>query len=636
MSEPRKLNTDGAEARRSVLDHEQYEEARRRAQAASAMQGGRRSRRIQTPGTRPPHPAEQPATEQPPVVEQPAAPAPEPVRQEAPAQQQELTRAQQQAIALQQAAAQRRAAASQPRTINRTGRTGSFPAVRQLDLTQSQGRKPAYDMSKDTDYVAMEQRRAQKAAAQAAAVQAAVAAQTEELPAQKAAAPAQQPQQRTVRQAPRQSAPPKAKPAPKQQPAKKAEPKPDSAPRGRKGKGESAARKKKKGGWWKILLITLLVLGLIFGGTLFFIKQAIAPEAGGISLSQLINTPKELQDKEFNFVMVGIDRSTSGDTSAGAANETGANDGLTDMILYVHFNNETGEMKMLQIPRDLMVTNNRAFSNNYRINAIATTQAVEANTMNMPALCEHISAMYDLPVDGYVTIRLEMLVELVDLFGGIELYVPQDMDYEGSHLSQGYQTLDGAACEFLLRTRKIYADSDIGRLNMQRQFYSALFRRLKSIGNVFDVAKLAPAVLNYMETDISISKLVSFAVSLLKIDSNKIMICQMPVKMGPTYNGESLVYAARQEAADLLNTYFRENTGPVDASALQLCDDPAVLGFDPTALASTDPNVQYMGALNDQAAQAQQEQNLDNSHQVEYVDPVAESTDTGGEEQPAA
>ena len=43
---------------------------------------------------------------------------------------------------------------------------------------------------------------------------------------------------------------------------------------------------------------------------------------------------------------------------------------------------------------------------------------------------------------------------------------------------------------------------------MQRQFYAALFRKLKSIGNIWDVAKLTPAVLNYMETNLSASDLI--------------------------------------------------------------------------------------------------------------------------------
>ena len=128
---------------------------------------------------------------------------------------------------------------------------------------------------------------------------------------------------------------------------------------------------------------------------------------------------------------------------------------------------------------------------------------------------------YQIHIDGFITIRLEMLTELVDLFGGVEIYVPREMDYQGSHLNQGYQTLKGDACEFLLRARHIYPDGDIGRLNMQRQFYAALFRKLKSIGNIWDVAKLTPAVLNYMETNLSASELVSFAISMLKIDSTR-------------------------------------------------------------------------------------------------------------------
>ena len=94
------------------------------------------------------------------------------------------------------------------------------------------------------------------------------------------------------------------------------------------------------------------------------------------------------------------------------------------------------------------------------------------------------------------------------------------------------------------------------------------------------------------------------------------MICQLPVKMGQQYNGESVVYPARQEDAELLNTYFRENTGPVDASELNLCDSPSVLGFDISGLTATDPNIQQMGSLMSEADEKQQTDNLDGSSQV--------------------
>ena len=644
MSEPRKLYTGSASG---GLDQEQYEAARRRAQQLAEQNARRRTVQQPMRTAQGRHisqrPAAQPAPEpvQQPVQEPVQQPAPQP---EAP---RELTYAQRQAMAY-RAAAERKYGDTLQFQVQRPRRTVNRPAdaeqqarqaanrlyeqpadrkpaaaprtqVRQMDLNGVQGSKPMYNYDAAAGGIQMEEAAAQPR--RAPHTEAPQAARKPKTAAGGSGGGHKPPRSHDAAEAPRKG-------------------KTGGKKSGKKGGDGKGGKKKKRIRWWQILLITLLVIALIFGGAFALIMGAITPEGGNIKLNQLINTPKEFQGKELNFLMVGIDRSSQ--KEGDDLNDAGVDDGNTDMILYVHFNNETGEMKMLQIPRDTMVTTDRSVSGNYRINNIAKTQAADSNSMNMAALCEQISNMYQLPIDGYMTIRLEMLVQLVDTFGGIELYVPQEMDYKGSHLDQGYQTLNGDACEFLLRTRHVYNNGDIGRLNMQRQFYSALFRRLKSIGNIWDVAKLTPAVLNYMETSLSASKLVSFAVSMLKIDSSKIMICQMPIKMAGKYNGQAVVYPARQEDADILNQYFRENTGFVDASELQLCDDASVLGFDLSGYTATDANVQYMGQLNQEAADAQQNQNLDGSHTVEYVD--SESTDTAdsssdsteAESQPAA
>ena len=641
MSEPRKLYTGSATGGQ---DQQQYEAARRRAQQLAEQNARRRTVQQPMRTAQGRHISQRPAV--------PPQPAPEPV-QEAPAQPQapaqeaprELTYAQRQAMAY-RAATERKYGDTLQFQVQRPRRTVNRPQaaqtaapqqaqqaanclydqpaaasrqpaakrprakVREMDLRAAQGSKPMYD------------------------IEAAGGIQLEDAAprrAKRAGAPKTAAGGNGGRKPPRDT-----DDAPRKFKGKK------SGKKGGDGKG-GKGKKKKKIRWWQILLITLLVIALIFGGAFALIMGAITPEGGNIKLNQLINTPKEFQGKELNFLMVGIDRSSQ--KEGDDLNDAGVDDGNTDMILYVHFNNETGEMKMLQIPRDTMVTTDRSVSGNYRINNIAKTQAADSNSMNMAALCEQVSNMYQLPIDGYMTIRLEMLVQLVDTFGGIELYVPREMDYKGSHLDQGYQTLNGDACEFLLRTRHIYPNGDIGRLNMQRQFYAALFRRLKNIGNIWDVARLTPAVLNYMETSLSASQLASFAVSMLKIDSSKIMICQMPIKMAGKYNGQAVVYPARQEDADLLNQYFRENTGFVDASELQLCDDASVLGFDLSGYTATDPNIQQMGGLMSEADDAQKNDNLDGSNQVTDVmasepTPAPESTDTAdsadAESQPAA
>ena len=647
MSEPRKLYTGSASG---GLDQEQYEAARRRAQQLAEQNARRRT--VQQPmrtaqgrhiSQRPAaQPAPQPVQE--PVQEPVQQPAPQP---EAP---RELTYAQRQAMAY-RAAAERKYGDTLQFQVQRPRRTVNRPAdaeqqarqaanrlyeqpadrkpaaaprtqVRQMDLNGVQGSKPMYNYDAAAGGIQMEEAAAQ--------------------PRRAKHADAPQPAAHKPRTAAGGNGGSRKPPRDEDDVPHKAKGR-KSGKKGSSGKGGNG-KKKKKIRWWQILLITLLVIALIFGGAFALIMGAITPAGGNIKLNQLINTPKEFQGKEFNILVTGVDRSSTGDLSAGAANDSNVNDGMTDMILYVHFNNETGEMKMLQIPRDTMVTTDTSVSGNFRINGVAKTQGSDSNN-NMAALCELVADQYKLPIDGFMTIRLEMLTELVDLFGGVEINVPVDVDYAAlglgdSVIHAGYQTLNGASMEFLLRARKIYPDGDIGRLNMQRQFYAALFRKLKSIGNIWDVAKLTPAVLNYMETNLSASDLISFAISMLKIDSSKIMIYQMPVISGPQYNGQSLLYPARQADADLLNQYFRENTGPVDASQLNLCDNV----IDLSGYTATDPNIQQMGGLMAAADDAQKNENLDGSNQVtdimasestaESESTDADSTDT--ESQPAA
>ena len=639
MSEPRKLYTGSVSG---GLDQEQYEAARRRAQQLAEQNARRRT--VQQPMRT----AQGRHISQRPVVTGQPAPAPEPPVQEraqqaapAPEKPRELTYAQRQAMAY-RAAAERKYG----------------------DTLQFQVQRPRRTVNRPPE----PEQRARQAAAQLYEQPAAPRRGQQPAPRPQAQAPVQQSAPvGGIRLEEAAAQPRRAKHADAPQPAahkprtaaggnggsRKPPRDEDDAPRKAKGgksgkKGGSGkggnGKKKKKIRWWQILLITLLVIALIFGGAFALIMGAITPAGGNIKLNQLINTPKEFQGKEFNILVTGVDRSSTGDLSAGAANDSNVNDGMTDMILYVHFNNETGEMKMLQIPRDTMVTTDTSVSGNYRINGVAKTQGSDSNN-NMAALCELVADQYKLPIDGFMTIRLEMLTELVDLFGGVEINVPVDVDYAelglgDSVIHAGYQTLNGASMEFLLRARKIYPDGDIGRLNMQRQFYAALFRKLKSIGNIWDVAKLTPAVLNYMETNLSASDLISFAISMLKIDSSKIMICQMPVISGPQYNGQSLLYPARQADADLLNQYFRENTGPVDASQLNLCDNV----IDLSGYTATDPKIQQMGGLMAEADDAQKNDNLDGSNQVTDImasesTAESESTDTDStdtESQPAA
>ena len=381
---------------------------------------------------------------------------------------------------------------------------------------------------------------------------------------------------------------------------------PADAPRRRK--------KKKKTPVWLPMAVTLAVLAVISGVVVYAVNMVnkvednLKPEENATSLVEEIQTLEEYKGDVVNILVCGIDYE-----EGRAYSSDGSNDGMTDMILYCQFDIKGGALRMLQIPRNsLVATQNRKITlsngktyaaTNYQINSVALS-----NGGDIAALAEVIYDQYKLPIDYYVTIDMQALVEMVDNFGGIEVYIPHDMSYGGSKLIKGYRNLDGSSAEFFVRCRHGdgYANSDLDRLNMQRYFYAGLFKRARSMG-VTDILNQLPLVFkNYIKTDMDISTIAKLVVSFLKLDSSNIILAQTPVFMGvpnvgktDTFAGYSCVVPDAGSIANLLNQYFCTYTGPIDVSEMNLVTDEW-----PHGSASTDANVQYMGRIDKESDDA--------------------------------
>jgi hypothetical protein len=111
-----------------------------------------------------------------------------------------------------------------------------------------------------------------------------------------------------------------------------------------------------------------------------------------------------------------------------------------------------------------------------------------------------------------------------------------------------------------------------------------------------DIVKLLPVVTYFVKTDIPADDCVALAYKFLSVDSTDIMVCQTPMYAGDEYNGNSILVPDRAGIADLLNTYFRTYTDPVDASSLNLADNLVN-----TRGEASSANVQFMGQLDTQA-----------------------------------
>ncbi len=384
-----------------------------------------------------------------------------------------------------------------------------------------------------------------------------------------------------------------------------------AAPAGSAGQSHAAARKPKKKKrrirWWMPLLVVLaLVVGVAAYAVSYVnrIVSSITPDEGAPQIAEEVKTAPEYKGDVVGILVCGVDYEEGRNYS-----DSQSNDGMTDLIMYVQFDVKNRKVNMLQIPRNTLVGSTIQLENgktykasNGQINSIALS-----NEDGVAALAAVINNNYQLPVDYYVTIDMEALVDVVDRFGGIEVYVPQRIAYGGSVLEPGYHNLNGEAAEFMVRNRKGagYETSDLARLNMQRHFYAGLFKRVRTLA-VADIVKLMPVVEYFVTTDCDIMTLIELAVSFLKVDSASIMVCQTPVFMDcQYYNNNSIVAADANAVAELLNSYFRDYTGEVPASELNLMD------WHRGGAGSSDPNVQFMGQLDAQANQAIEEGNTD-------------------------
>ena len=339
------------------------------------------------------------------------------------------------------------------------------------------------------------------------------------------------------------------------------------------------------------------------------VEDSLRPDDSTPTIQEEIKTAEGYKGDVVNILVCGIDYE-----EGRAYGDAESNDGMTDMILYVQFDIKGNALRMLQIPRNSLVTtankkvtlsNGKTYAaSNYQINSVALS-----NGGSIAALADVIYDQYRLPIDYYVSVDMQALVEMVDNFGGIEVYIPHDMSYGGSKLLKGYRNLDGASAEFFVRCRHGdgYANSDIDRLNMQRYFYAGLFKRARAMG-ITDILNQLPLVLekHYIKTDMDITTIAKLLVSFLKVDSANIILAQTPVFMGvpnvgktDSFAGYSCVVPDASSIAKLLNQYFCTYTGPIDVSEMNLVTDDW-----PHGTASTDANVQYMGRIDKESDDA--------------------------------
>lgn len=229
----------------------------------------------------------------------------------------------------------------------------------------------------------------------------------------------------------------------------------------------------------------------------------------------------------------------------------------TDTILLMRLDRANRAINLMSIPRDTKV--NSTYTP-HKINAAFAANGGSSGreAEGMDALMDYTAQCVGFRPDSYILIDLSVFVKLVNLFGGVEFDVPQDMYYDDPSqdlhiaLNEGLQTLNGEEAMGLVRFRSGYANADIGRVSVQRDFVKAAIEQWATPWNLFRLPVALGMLIKNCETDMSLLNLYWLAESALLCGTDNMYMTVMPFYFSDIY----VIVNANQEYLDLINSRF--------------------------------------------------------------------------------
>lgn len=209
---------------------------------------------------------------------------------------------------------------------------------------------------------------------------------------------------------------------------------------------------------------------------------------------------------------------------------------LTDTIMIVRFNPQTGKIALLSIPRDTFVGKNKETAKGSdKINSLYTK--------GTDKLKQEIEELTSIEIEYYAVVSNDAVINIVDIIGGIWFDVPIDMNYDDPtqdlhiHIEKGYQLINGEKAEQLLRFRHnndgtsypaSYGDNDFGRMKTQRSFIEETLKQLIDIKNVPKIMNIKNAIFSNIETNANEEELKQYIPLSPLIDVSNIKSYQLP------------------------------------------------------------------------------------------------------------
>lgn len=239
---------------------------------------------------------------------------------------------------------------------------------------------------------------------------------------------------------------------------------------------------------------------------------------GGESLPSGFETESR-KEGVYSFLVVGLDNPN--------------NSRNTDVLMLCTFNTESGDVNILQIPRDSYIEDAELMPQGGKINnyynrstvkhqsANPSASADEIHALAMKDLCNKISTMFCVPIQHYISFNTVLYRQMLEIVCPITVDVPFNMDYDDPtqdlhiHLKKGRQELNPEQAEGFSRFRQnnrgqSLAEGDFSRVDLQKMVLAAIADKVFTTITPPQATAFAGTIMNSLMTDMSVDDAVWF------------------------------------------------------------------------------------------------------------------------------
>lgn len=326
--------------------------------------------------------------------------------------------------------------------------------------------------------------------------------------------------------------------------------------------------RRRRRSWSRTLLLVLIAAGVLYAGArcIFRAPEQKAPDPAPVSppvegqtqaeadaAAEALRSHQARKPDFYTILVSGVDDGNGG----------------SDTNILVAVDAANNYIYGVSIPRDTKAV---IGGKNHKIN-------FAYNHGGMSLMAETVSHQLGIPVDYTVTVDLDGFVALVNAIGGVDFYIPVDMDYDDPiqglsiHFQKGMRHLNGQEAMEVVRFRHntdtsvvAYGNEDIGRMNTQQEFLKAVAKQTLTLSNLGKVDEFVKLFQKYVETDLTLGNLAWLGKEAIQMGPDAISFSTLPGAWKSPY-----IYLDREETLALVNQYLNPYVEDRVMEDLNLC-----------------------------------------------------------------